>query len=266
MTDDRIEDSRPEQTSSQASEAHTQRAPAPYPPPYGAYGQPGQPYSQSPPPPPFQYTPEKPMSNLAIASMVLGGASVLVWIIAPVTGIIGIVTGIMGMKQSKQPAGTHKGWGLALAGTITSSAMWLISVAMIVGMAFLFVFVDKQQKDIQHDRIVATQEIESDLTTIRVRMELYFTENSQSLEPGGPIVNDGRTGLYPEDAPKVEGSLKISDLVSVSDLNNRPSEYTLSIEGKTKATITHTRTNTRMIISDIGAGSWSLEETHGFGK
>lgn len=256
MNNDHPEDSSADAAAGRPSPAAAR--PAPYPPPYGAYGQPGQPgqpYGQPAPPPPFQYTPEKPMSGLAIASIVSGAASVFIWIIAPVTGIIGVVTGIMGMKQSKQPAGTHKGWGLALAGTIMSSVMWLISVAAIVGFVFLFAFVEEQQRHQQQESDRTADNIQADLTTIRERMEIYYAENGNSLEPGGPIVNDGRTGLYPEDAPKVEGALKLEDLVSYTDLLNSRSDYALSIEGKSKATITHTRSNTKLIISDIGAGS-----------
>ena len=232
-----------------------------YPPP-GAPYVPPQPYGQQSPMPP-QYTQQKPFSTLAIVSMVMGGVSVFMWPLAPITGVVGAITGARGMKQSKQPQGTHRGWGLALAGVITSIAMFLIAVAAIAMFVFLFTRLDEQQRRERNTRFEhrTNSRVTDDLTLIRTRMQTYFIENGNSLAPGGPIVNDGREGLYPVDAPKVEDALTLHDLVRPDEFQRSIDEYTLVILGTSKATVVHVPTKTTLTINDLYDGEWSISET-----
>jgi len=109
------------------------------PPPYGAvvpppaypsqpmYGQPyGVPYPQ-PYAVPFPYAPPDPGAGMAVASLVLGIVSLVFTalffcgglFVAPITGILGIIFGILGRKSTRQ----H---GSAIAGLIMS----IIAVAI----------------------------------------------------------------------------------------------------------------------------------------
>lgn len=234
--------------------------PGSYPPPgYPPQGQPyGQPYGQQPAAP-YPYPQMQPFSTKAIISIVCAGVSVFFWPLGPLTGIGGLITGFMGMKESKQPGGTHRGWGLALAGTIISGLMFLVSLGLIALMGFAF-FMAAEQQDRFHAQAQENRS-RADMELIKERMNLYFIENNQSLAPGGPVVKDGwEGGLFPENHPKVQGELKLTDLVREIDLQGSLSDYRLSITSTKSAEITHTSSGAKLVISDFKSDRWRFEE------
>lgn len=229
--------------------------PGSYPPPAQPYGQPyGQQLAA-----PYPYPQMQPFSTKAIISMVCAGVSVFFWPLGPLTGTGGLITGFLGMKESKQPGGTHRGWGLALAGTIISGLMLVVSLALIgLFVALFFVAAEQQEQRV-------TQRLENraraDFEVIKERMKLYFIENNQSLGPGGPVVKDGwEGGLFPENHPRVEGELKLTDLVREHDLRGSLFDYQLDITGAKSAVITHTASGATMTISDVEKDTWRYME------
>jgi hypothetical protein len=229
-----------------------QSRPANVPPGY-AYPQGApQPYGQQPMQPPYPYMQPKPFSTKAIIAMVMGGVSVLMWPVAVVTGPIGAILGFLGMKESKEPGATHRGWGLALAGLITSGLMFLVALAM--GALFIFVFAkieEEQQQRSQRGESTAKTEARADMELIRERMQLYAVENGNSLEAGGPVVRDGWASSYGNDAIKVKGRLQLKDLVHESELERPIWEYSLEVTGRHSATLRNSTTGTTMTITDI---------------
>lgn len=271
MNDNPLEDSaeKPPQNPGAQSTPYPQNAPQqPYPPrpaqpQYpGAYPPPSQPYGQSygqQPASPYPYPQMQPFSTKAIISIVCGGVSVFFWPLGPLTGIGGLITGVMGMKESKQPGGTHRGWGLALAGTIISSLMLVVSLALIGLFVALFFMAAEQQEQ----RTTQRQEnrARADFDVIKERMKLYFIENNKSLGPGGPVVKDGwEGGLFPENHPRVEGKLRLTDLVRETDLRGSLFEYQLDVTGAKSAVITHTASGATMTITDVERDSWRYAE------
>lgn len=88
-----------------------------YPPPQGGY-QPPQPGSYMPPPyqPPYGAPPQQPGNGTAVAGMVLGIISlVLFWvpILNIILGGLGIIFGVSGMKRADSIGGAGKGMGIA---------------------------------------------------------------------------------------------------------------------------------------------------------
>ncbi len=87
-----------------------------------------------PPPPSMGTTPVAGTSNgLAIAGMVLGITSVvLFWLswIATIIAIVGLILSLVGLSKSKQLGGI--GRGMAIAGVITSSVGIVASIVLLV--------------------------------------------------------------------------------------------------------------------------------------
>lgn len=96
-----------------------------------------------PPPPPGAYSaPATGQQNgLAIAGMVLGITSVVLFFlswIATIIAIVGLILSLVGLSKAKKLGGT--GRGMAIAGVITSS------VGIVVSIVTLLVVVDKIKK------------------------------------------------------------------------------------------------------------------------
>jgi hypothetical protein len=237
------------------------RAPAPrpvgpgIPPGYAPY--PGQaPYGQYPPHP---YPPQKPFSTKAIVAMVLGGVSVLFWPLGPLTGLAGVIFGVLGMKESKEPGGTHRGWGLALGGLLTSAFMFLVSIALFGLMVWVFSMAEENRTRMRTER--HETEARADLMLIRDRLKLYAIENNNSLAPGGPVVRDGWSVSYDENSPRVIGIVKVSDLVREVELDRTLSEYSLELKGERGATVRNNTTGTTMTLPDVlNESNYEIEE------
>lgn len=122
--------------------------PSNYPPPYQGYpppppysGYPAPPYQGYPPPypgppvgpppyDPYQLGGQPGTNGMAIGSLAcsLGG------LFCGVLSIVGVILGFLAMGQTKQTG--QNGYGLALAGVITGSAMlliWVVSVIALTG-------------------------------------------------------------------------------------------------------------------------------------
>jgi len=71
---------------------------------------------------------QAPTHGPAVASMVLGIVSLVIWYLGIVTGVIGLVLGASSLKHC-QPNGPKKGRGMAIAGitcSIIALSIWLI--------------------------------------------------------------------------------------------------------------------------------------------
>lgn len=199
--------------------------------------------------PAYPYPQQKPFSTKAIVSMVMGGVSILFWPIGPVTSIVGIILGLLGMKESKEPGGTHRGWGLALGGLLTSAFMLLVSVALFGLMAWVFTMAEKESSRIQSERYDV--DARADLLLIRDRLKLYAIENNNTLAPGGPVVREGWSVSYDENSPRVSGRLQVTDLVREVELDRLLSEYSLEVSGTTGATVRNTVTGTTIVLENV---------------
>jgi hypothetical protein len=76
-------------------------------------------------------------SGQAIASMVLGIVSLVIFYLGFVTGIIGLCLGVVAIKKCK-PRGPLKGRGMAIAGivcSIVALALWLIVLIAVAAAA-----------------------------------------------------------------------------------------------------------------------------------
>ena len=224
--------------------------PPPPPPPPGAYGQPGYGYQ------PFR--PSKPFSGKATASTVIAGAMLIFFPLGIIGNIVGLVFGVMALKDTKEPGGTHRGRGLAMGGVIGNIVVWLMSVVICAAVGFaIFMAVEDAQRNRRNYQVEREQQkkenVDEDLLKVAERLNLYYIENQNSLAPGGPVVNDGgRGGLYPENHPKVQGVLRMDDLVRDFDLNESVYSYKLTVTGETTAEIEHLSTKRVLIVDDVG--------------
>ena len=95
-----------------------------YPP--GAYGAPA--YGG------YGYPVAPKTNNLAVVALVCGLAS---FVVCPLIGIAGIVTGVQARRQIAQSAGAEKGDGMALAGIITGAIGLGLIVLVVIGFLLL---------------------------------------------------------------------------------------------------------------------------------
>jgi hypothetical protein len=130
----------------------------PFTPAGGSFGQPEQQMEWAPPPAPDaswqnqpvgQNTPFQPPATggglnqtLPIVSLVFGIVSICCYI-SPLTGLVALITGFMGMKNVNNDPANYGGKGLAIAGMITGGVFFLLGVLywiyiiFIVGLAAL---------------------------------------------------------------------------------------------------------------------------------
>jgi hypothetical protein len=105
-------------------------APSGYPPPPQPYGG-GYPYAPDPYNPYGQMRPQNSTNSMAIASLVVSLASVVV--ACGTTSFIGLILGIIGMRETKRTG--QEGYGLALAGVIIGAiptVLWILWLLFIV--------------------------------------------------------------------------------------------------------------------------------------
>ncbi len=218
------------QPSTPDPQAAPQHPPA-YPPPGGA----PQPYPQQqyPPPPPgapqygapgpygydmaaYAHRPQN--SVMAIISMVVMGVGILVGLVTVGIGgapffLAGVILGALALRETG--AGKKSGRGLAMAGTIVNSLGLLGSVALFA--AFMWLFSYSTQK------VEEATGLQADTQLIIQRVGQYESLKGD-LHPGGPKVI---RGIRSQEA--VVGSLKVSDLVSPTELKFDMSRYTLEV-------------------------------------
>jgi hypothetical protein len=157
-------------------------------------------------------------SVMAIISMVLMGVGILVGLITVGLGgapffLGGVVLGALALRETG--AGRKSGRGLAMAGTIVNSLGLLGSIAVFA--AFMWLFSYSTQK------VEEAASLQSDTQLIMQRVGQYERLKGD-LEPGGPKVI---RGIRSQEA--VQGSLKVSDLVSPTELKFDISRYTLEV-------------------------------------
>jgi hypothetical protein len=95
--------------------------------------------------PQYQYTPQgapqmqQPGNGIAVASMILGIVSLVLfflWFLAPILALLAIIFGALGIGKAKKIGG--KGKGMAIAGLVTGSIGLVVSIIIIV-LAFIVV-------------------------------------------------------------------------------------------------------------------------------
>lgn len=228
---------------------HSQGAPTPY-------GHPGRNAA------PYARPREKPVSTKAIVSLVMGIASLFLMPLGVIFGLVGIVLGWLGMRETAEPDGTHRGRGLAVGGLITSIAVWVINALFVGFLVFVVFNAIEQTENARHE--YRQERTSEDLRLIGERLELYYTENARSLAPGGPVVKDGwGGGLLPENTPRVEGELRVEHLVREYDLNGYMSDYELSVRGESSAVIYCRPNGLKLEIANIDRGPGKVEEIPG---
>jgi len=110
-------------------------SPPGYPPPPPGYPPPAPGYAAGPAPYPV-YDPYRPMrppgtNGLAVAALAVSAGSIV--LCCGATSFIGIILGVIGMRQTRQTG--QEGYGLALAGTIVgalATAGWVIYILFYV--------------------------------------------------------------------------------------------------------------------------------------
>jgi hypothetical protein len=205
---------------------------------YGTPPQPpaGAPYPQQAAgpyaPPGFNYVqPGKPNSTMAIISLVLLVPGVLVALLTLGVGgipffLAGIVLGGLALRETGA-FGRKSGRGLAVAGTVVNSVLLVGAVAAGVGMFVLVKAHDSAQKE-QYSVIA-----DSHLIITRVRI---YQVTKGDLEPGGPQMIGGHRSDV-----AVQGTLKVSDLVSPSELELDMNRYRLDVDASAgRATLYYT--------------------------
>lgn len=210
----------PQQAPSQGGPAPQQYPPSPAPPgapsPYG--------YNTA------AFVPHKPNSTFALISLILIGPGLLMtflfFFIGPPIFIAGIVLGALGLRETGR-LGTKAGRGMALAGTITNSALLLITVGLFLA---LVVFVTTAISEVEQGA-----KVQQDSQLIIERVGMYHRAKGD-LSPGGPQMVRGL-----QSSVAVEGSLKVSDLVSRVELEMEIDQYRLDVdESAGRATLYYT--------------------------
>ncbi len=82
-----------------------------------------------------------PNNTLALTSMILGIAAIVlafIWGIGVIPGIVAVILGHIGMGQIKSSGGTQGGNGMALAGLITGYIAIGIAVIYVVVIVLVF--------------------------------------------------------------------------------------------------------------------------------
>jgi len=206
------------------------------------------------------------MSGKAIASLVCGVISFLIWPLAVVAGPAAVITGTMAMKETGA-SGTKGGRGLAIGGIVAGSLMFVACIGFAALFFFVFQFAESEHKRMEADIAVERERqtewaADNDMKVIRDRLRLYYTENNQSLNPGGPIVADGwEGGLFDENSPKVKGRLEIQHLVRSRDLENDPHEYELEVGGDKKVRVHHRGSRRELVADDIGSDKYTIRSS-----
>jgi hypothetical protein len=106
-------------------------SPIGYPPPPQPYGG-AYPYAADPYNPYGQMRPQNSTNSMAIASLVVSLASVVV--ACGTTSFIGLILGIIGMRETKRTG--QEGYGLALAGVIIGAIPTVLWILWLVGVVF----------------------------------------------------------------------------------------------------------------------------------
>jgi len=89
---------------------------------------------------PVHSDPTASYNGLSIASMVLGIVSLLIWPLAIITGILGVIFGAVSLKNC-QPRGPQRGRGFAITGLVTSIialAFWLLMVLFWSNLMYMY--------------------------------------------------------------------------------------------------------------------------------
>ncbi|MHC4841273.1 MAG: DUF4190 domain-containing protein [Planctomycetota bacterium] len=198
----------------QQRQAPQQQAPIP-----GAYGGPipnssQGPYGHMPPPMPGGHRPGQTSTAAIVA--VIGFATAFV-ITGPVGALVGIIAGFIALGDIKKTG--KNGRGMALTGLV-GGAVYMLLFAALIG--FIVWGVGRAQEESQM-YAVASQ----DAALIENRIGIYYRANNNSLAAGGKQVKAGYPG-----GDIVRGSLKVSDLVNSTDLNNPVDSYQLTTQGE----------------------------------
>jgi hypothetical protein len=219
---------------------YSQPRPRPHPGAPNYHGHGTQPYPQQPvyyPQPQPQFFPrQKPLSGLALGSLVTGIASVFFFPLGLISCLVGLGIGIRALRYTSRDGGTHRGRGIAVAGIWTNVGVFVFTGVAIFGFVMLVKHTSDMQsyphyvqEDWEGQRL---QDAKEDSRLIASRLETYYLRNDRSFGPGGPHLS------YDEQTP-VRGALGISHLVKGYELRTWQNEFDLVIENEHTARILH---------------------------
>lgn len=236
----------------QAPQSYPQPPMPPGPPPPPGYGH-NMPYGAPPPPPPPGWSPTRPTSGKAVASMVCSIVGLVGLAFCPllVLGIpAGLILGLIAMFETGRE-GRFSGRGFAIAGLIISV------IAMVAAVAFgvvMFSMIKSAETAIEQ----AQQEaLNQDVSLIASRMQEYVSTHG-SLSPGGPQVAPGH------DTRWLEGPLLVTHFVAMHELRLAipPESYEITLLGPNSARIKIVSAwgepIGEAVITDAAAGTWHL--------
>jgi hypothetical protein len=186
------------------------------------------------PPKPAALPAPKPISGKAVTSIIMAGTGIVFWPLIVVLSPIGIVTGWLGMRETKGPGAPRTGRGLAIGG-IVSNAVMLVCMATAIGLlVLLFTSIDSSSKygyeDEAEYQFKSHRDVGEDMRELADRALLYYRENDESFGSGGPDLSYWRGyQASTESCPRIDSSLSIRDLVARYGLYNERHEYALEL-------------------------------------
>lgn len=216
-----------------------------------------QPYYAPPPygPPQGYYPPTapKPLSGLAVASVVCGIANPVICVGAPFFAPLGLALGGIALKQT-DGSRSHRGRGLAIAGVV------LNAFGLVIAGLVLFYFSTQLYTAQANESVRQAGKVDEDMYFIQERLRTYWRANNESFGPGGPVLagEESRFARPPANGPKVIGALKVSDLVVQDDLRHAVGDFTIAATGPKSVVIRHAPSGRELRILNIETGTSSI--------
>ncbi|CAG0988423.1 hypothetical protein PLCT2_02327 [Planctomycetaceae bacterium] len=216
-----------------------------------------QPYYAPPPygPPQGYYPPTapKPLSGLAVASVVCGIANPVICVGAPFFAPLGLALGGIALKQT-DGSRSHRGRGLAIAGVV------LNAFGLVIAGLVLFYFSTQLYTAQANESVLQAGKIDEDMYFIQERLRTYWRANGDSFGSGGPRLagEKSRFARPAANAPKVTGTLQVSDLVVQDDLMHPLNDFSISATGPKSAVIRHAPSGRELRISNIDTRTSSV--------
>ncbi len=224
---------------------------SPYP--YGASTNYGAPPPYGPPQGYYPPSAPKPLSGLAVASVVCGIANPVLCVGAPLFAPLGLLLGGIALKQTDSSR-SHRGRGLAIAGMVLN-AFGLVIAGLVV-----FYWATQIYTANANESVRQAGKVDEDMYFIEERLRTYWRANGESFGPGGPVLagEKSRFARPPANGPKVRATPTVSDLVVQDDLQHPLAEFSISPTGPKSAVIRHAPTGRELRISNIDTRTSSV--------
>lgn len=215
----------------------------PYGPPPGYY--PHLPYPTPPAP--------RATSGLAVASVVCGIASFVFCFGAPLFAPLGLILGGVALKQSDGTV-VRRGRSFAVAGVVLN-AFGLVVAGLVLFYASTQLYTAQANESVRQ-----AGKVDEDMYFIEERLRTYWRANGDSFGSGGPRLagEKSRFARPAANAPKVSGTLQVSDLVVQDDLMHPLNNFSISATGPKSAVIRHAPSGRELRISNIDTRTSSV--------